>query len=63
MSYGIGLRRSSDPALLQLWHRLAATAPIQPLAWELAYAKDVALKQNKTKQNKQTKICANQTTI
>ena len=23
-----------DPTLLWLWHRLAATAPIRPLAWE-----------------------------
>ena len=45
-----------DLMLLWLWYRLAATAPIQPLAWEPPYAGDVALKnktkQNKTKQNK-----------
>ena len=34
MSYGVGYRRCLDPALLWLWHRLAATAPIRPLAWE-----------------------------
>ena len=28
----------SDPSLLWLWCRLAATAPIQPLAWEPPYA-------------------------
>ena len=30
--------------LLWLWHRLAAAAPIPPLAWELPYAAGVALK-------------------
>ena len=29
---------------LWLWCRLAAAAPIQPLAWELPYAMDVTLK-------------------
>ena len=31
MSYGVGHRYGSDPMLLQLWCRLAATALIQPL--------------------------------
>ena len=35
MSGGIGCRHGSDPMLLWLWHRLAAVAPTQPLAWEL----------------------------
>ena len=35
------------PTLLCLWCRLAATALIQPLAWELPYAMDVALKGKK----------------
>ena len=35
--------------MLWLGHRLAATAPIPPLAWELPYAAGVALKK-KTKQ-------------
>ena len=34
MSCGVGRRCGSVPALLWLWHRPAATAPIQPLAWE-----------------------------
>ena len=34
MSYGVGCRRGLDPALLWLWHRHVATAPIRPLAWE-----------------------------
>ena len=37
MSYGIGGRCGSDLALLWLWHRQVATAPIGPLAWELPY--------------------------
>ena len=44
MSSGVGHRRSSDPALLWLWCRLAATAPIRPLAWEPPYATGVALR-------------------
>ena len=52
MSCGIGHRCGSDPGLLWLWFRPAAAAPIRPLAQELSYAKDVALK---GKTNKQTK--------
>ena len=37
-----------DPALLWLWHRPEATAPIGPLAWEPPYAMGVALKRQKT---------------
>ena len=44
LSCGVGRRRGSDPTLLWLWCRLAAVAPIQPLAWELPYAMGVALK-------------------
>ena len=44
MSCGIGLRRGLDLALLWLWCRLAAAAPIGPLAWELPYATGGALK-------------------
>ena len=44
MSCGVGRRYGSDPALLWLWRRLAAVAPIRPLAWELPYASGVALK-------------------
>ena len=42
MSCGIGHRRGSDPVLLWLWCRPAATAPIRPLAWEPAYAMGAA---------------------
>ena len=38
-----------DPALLWLWCRVAATVPIQPLAWEPPYAQGVALKKRKKK--------------
>ena len=37
MSCGVGDRCCSDLALLWLWHRPEAAAPIQPLAWELPY--------------------------
>jgi len=33
MSCGVGHRCGSDLALLRLWRRLAAVAPIRPLAW------------------------------
>ena len=50
MSCGVGHRPSMDLALLRLWHRPAATAVIEPLAWELPHASGAALeKQNKTK--------------
>jgi len=48
VSCGVGRRRSLDPALLRLWHRLAAAAPIQPLAWETPYATAAALKKKVT---------------
>ena len=44
MSCGVGHRRSSDPMLLWLWSRPAATAPIGPVAWEPPYAVGAALK-------------------
>ena len=54
-------RHGSDLVLLWLWSRPAATALIQPLAWEPPYATVAALKrqkpkpkQNKTKQKKAT---------
>ena len=49
MSCGVGRRHSSDLALLWLWYRPAAVAPIQPLAWELPYATGVAPKSKKQK--------------
>ena len=52
VSCSIGDRRSSDPLLLWLWHRLAAKAQIHPLAWELQYALGVAVKKPKKKKKK-----------
>ena len=54
MSCGVGCTRSSDLALLWLWRRPVATAPMRPLAWEPAYAMGAALeKDKKDKTNKQ----------
>ena len=44
MSCGAGRRRGSDTKLLWVWCRLAATALIQPLAWEPPYATISTLK-------------------
>ena len=52
VSCGVGLKCSSDPKLLWLWHRPAAIAPIQPLAWELPCAAGAALKSKKLKLKK-----------
>ena len=37
MSYDVGHRHGLDVALLQPWHRPAATALIQPSTWEFPY--------------------------
>ena len=42
MSCGVGRRHGLDPTLMWLWHRLAATALIEPLAWEPPYAAEAA---------------------
>ena len=62
MICGVDHRDGSDPELLWLWHRPAATALIWPLAWEFPYTTGAGLKrqkpktitknQNKTKQKK-----------
>ena len=52
VSCGVGHRGGSDPALLWLWGRPAAAAPIGPLAWEPPYAACVALKRQKDKKFK-----------
>ena len=52
MSCGVGCRCGSDLALLWLWHWLVAVAPVRPLAWELPYAMDTALKRKKKKKKK-----------
>ena len=48
----IGLRHSLDLALLWLWHRPAAAAPVWPLAWKLPYATGAALKSKTTNKQK-----------
>ena len=52
MSGGVVPRHSSDLALLWLWRRLAATAPIRPLAWEPLYAAGAVLKKKKDRKKK-----------
>ena len=47
MSCGVGHRQGLDLVLMWMWHRLAAVAPIQPLAWEPPHAAGVALKRKK----------------
>ena len=46
---------AKDLALLWLWCRLAATAPIRPLTWKLLYAADAALEKTKKKKKKERK--------
>ena len=54
MSCDVGRRRGSDLALLWLWHRPVATAPIRPLSWEPPYAAGAAL--GKAKRQKKKKV-------
>ena len=56
MSSGVDCRHGLDLALLWLWHRLAAVALIQLLAWEPPYATNVALKSKKKKKKKKKVI-------
>ena len=44
MSCGVVCKRGLDLALLWPWCKPAATAPVQPLAWEPPCARGVALK-------------------
>ena len=52
VSYSLSSRHGVDPVLLWLWCRLAAAAPIQPIAWELPHATSLALKSKKKKKKK-----------
>ena len=52
VSSGVGHRRTLDLALLWLWYRPAAAAPIPSLAWELPYAAGVVPKRRKGKKSK-----------
>ena len=47
VSCGVGYRHGLDPMLLWLWQKSAAAAQFRPLAWELPYARGVALKSKK----------------
>ena len=49
-------RRGSDSALLWLWCRPAARAPIGALAWELPHAVTAALKRQKAKKKKKSTL-------
>ena len=42
-------------ALVWLWYRPGAAAPIQPLAWELPYVTGAALKRQTIKRKKEKK--------
>ena len=57
MSCSVGGRRGSDPELLWLWSRLAATAPVNPLDWEPPYVAGTALKRQKKKLKLKLKRC------
>ena len=48
MSCGVGCRHGSDLALLWLWCKQAAVAPVPPLAWEPPCAVGTALKSKQT---------------
>ena len=56
VSCGVGHRCSSDPVLLWLWHRPAATAPIGTLAWKPPYAAGVALEKAKRQKKKKKSV-------
>ena len=59
MSCGVGCRLGLDPALLLLWRRPVAIAPIGPLAWEPPYAtgaaQEIAKRQKKEKEKEKTR--------
>ena len=69
MSCDAGCRCDLDLALLWLWRRPAATAPIGPLDWEPPYAAGSALKRQTNKQTTQwdliklTSFCTAKKTI
>ena len=54
MSCGVGLG-AVDLALLWLWHKPAAVAPIRPLAWEPPYAAGAAQETAKRQKKKKKK--------
>ena len=52
MSCGVDRRHRLDLVLLGHWHRLAAAAPMRPLAWEPPYAARAALEKVKMTKKK-----------
>lgn len=60
MNCGVGYKHGSDLALL--WCRLAAVAPIRPLAWEPAHAGSAALKKAKKSKKQKNMTIAVQVT-
>ena len=59
MSCGVGCRHGLDTALLWLWHRPVAMAPIGLLAWESPYAARAALEKAKRQKQKTKKTPQN----
>ena len=55
MSSGVGHKRSLDPALLWLWCRPVAAAPIHPLAWKPPNAKGAAKEREERPKKKKKK--------
>ena len=53
MNCDVDLRHGLGMALLWLWHRPAAAALIQPLAWELPSAMGTAKKERKKEGRKE----------
>ena len=51
MSCGVGCRCGSDPELLWLWCRPAATGPIRPLAWKPPHAAGAVLEKTNNNNN------------
>ena len=56
MSCGVGHRCVLGLALLWLWNRPAATAPVQHPAWEPPYALGAALKKKKKKKGEDKSV-------
>ena len=56
MNCGLVCRCSSDPELLWLWLRSAATGLTSPLAWDAPCAVDVALKRPKKKKKSEFQL-------
>ena len=56
LSCAVGQRHGLDLGLLWLWCRLAAVAPIRPLAWELPSAVRMTLKRQKIKIKNKIKL-------